>query len=64
MLNLKSEIKVEKDSGVFVRSSKENHPIRLKSSLNSMFKFFPAELWQVDSNGTPQGLWVGHCEGM
>jgi len=24
--------------------------------LHLMFKFFPAELWQVDSNGTPQGL--------
>jgi len=30
----------------------------------SMFKFFPAELWQVASNVTSQGLWVGHREGM
>ena len=33
-------------------------------TFNSMFKFFPAELWQVASNGTPQGLLVGHREGM
>ncbi len=36
----------------------------LSDAYNSMFKFFLAELWQVAINGTPQGLWVGHREGM
>jgi hypothetical protein len=35
-----------------------------KDCYHSMFKFFPAELWQVASNVTSQGLWVGHREGM